>query len=39
MKIEWILCPFAAAKRDWKFAMIQYWKTFRYIVLNANMKP
>ena len=29
--------PFAAAKRDWKSAMIQSWKTFRCISQNANM--
>ena len=28
---------FAAAKRDWKSAMIQSWKTFRCIARNANM--
>ena len=37
MKIEWILCPFCGSTRL-KSAMIQYWKTFHYIVLNANMK-
>lgn len=39
MKIEWILCPFCGSKTRLKIRDDTVLETFRYIVLNANMKP